>query len=597
MQNLSHSVRIISYVLPYLWPAGNSRIKRRVIIALFFLVTAKLIGVAVPFFYKEAVDILANDLDNPGVIFGLGAISLTVIYAIAKLMNVGFQQLRDVAFAPVGQRALRQLALETFTHLHTLSLSYHLSRKTGALSRVIERGVKGVEFLLRFLLFSIVPLFLELLMTLIILYFVFDVRFLVIVLATILVYIIFTFCVTEWRVKIRKVMNEQDTDANQKAVDSLLNYETVKYFSAEDREISRYGSAIKRFEKASLKTLYSLSFLNFGQSLFISLGLMSVMLLAVLGVSNGKMTVGDFVMVNAYMLQITMPLNFLGTIYREIRQSIVDMSEMFQLLEHQIEVLDNPKAKDLVITEGVIEFKNVGFNYEKERQILNNISFSVKKGETLGIVGQSGSGKSTIARLLFRFYDITEGDILIDGQSISNITQKSLRSSVGMVPQDVVLFNDSIFYNFAYGKSNATSTDVEKVAKSVNMHDFIMSLPNGYDTPVGERGLKLSGGEKQRIGIARTLLKNPSLMILDEATSALDTLTENEVQSSFLNYGSEKTTIIIAHRLSTIFRANLIIVLDNGEIIERGTHKELIRLNGNYAAMWSKQSRENIIAG
>ena len=511
-------------------------------------------------------------------------------------MNVGFQQLRDVAFAPVGQRALRQLALETFTHLHTLSLSYHLSRKTGALSRVIERGVKGVEFLLRFLLFSIVPLFLELLMTLIILYFVFDVRFLVIVLATILVYIIFTFCVTEWRVKIRKVMNEQDTDANQKAVDSLLNYETVKYFSAEDREISRYGSAIKRFEKASLKTLYSLSFLNFGQSLFISLGLMSVMLLAVLGVSNGKMTVGDFVMVNAYMLQITMPLNFLGTIYREIRQSIVDMSEMFQLLEHQIEVLDNPKAKDLVITEGVIEFKNVGFNYEKERQILNNISFSVKKGETLGIVGQSGSGKSTIARLLFRFYDITEGDILIDGQSISNITQKSLRSSVGMVPQDVVLFNDSIFYNFAYGKSNATSTDVEKVAKSVKMHDFIMSLPYGYDTPVGERGLKLSGGEKQRIGIARTLLKNPSLMILDEATSALDTLTENEVQSSFLNYGSEKTTIIIAHRLSTIFRANLIIVLDNGEIIERGTHKELIRLNGNYAAMWSKQSRENRIA-
>ena len=597
MQNLSHSVRIISYVLPYLWPVGNSRIKRRVIIALFFLVTAKLIGVAVPFFYKEAVDILANDLDNPGVIFGLGAISLTVIYAIAKLMNVGFQQLRDVAFAPVGQRALRQLALETFTHLHTLSLSYHLSRKTGALSRVIERGVKGVEFLLRFLLFSIVPLFLELLMTLIILYFVFDVRFLVIVLATILVYIIFTFCVTEWRVKIRKVMNEQDTDANQKAVDSLLNYETVKYFSAEDREISRYGSAIKRFEQASLKTLYSLSFLNFGQSLFISLGLMSVMLLAVLGVSNGKMTVGDFVMVNAYMLQITMPLNFLGTIYREIRQSIVDMSEMFQLLEHQIEVLDNPKAKDLVITEGVIEFKNVGFNYEKERQILNNISFSVKKGETLGIVGQSGSGKSTIARLLFRFYDITEGDILIDGQSISNITQKSLRSSVGMVPQDVVLFNDSIFYNFAYGKSNATSTDVEKVAKSVNMHDFIMSLPNGYDTPVGERGLKLSGGEKQRIGIARTLLKNPSLMILDEATSALDTLTENEVQSSFLNYGSEKTTIIIAHRLSTIFRANLIIVLDNGEIIERGTHKELIRLNGNYAAMWSKQSREKRIAG
>ena len=593
MQKLNKSLKVISYVLPYLWPEGDSWIKKRVTLALFFLIIAKIVGVLIPFFYKEAVDILANDLDNSGAIFGLGAISLTVIYAFAKLMNVGFQQLRDILFAPVGQRALRQLAIETFTHLHNLSLSYHLSRKTGALSRVIERGVKGVDFLLRFLLFSIVPLFLELLMTAMILFFVFDVRFLVIVLATIIVYFFFTFCVTEWRVKIRKVMNAQDADANQKAVDSLLNYETVKYFSAEDREISRYGSAIKRFEQASLKTLYSLSFLNFGQSMFISLGLMSVMLLAVLGVFNGKMTVGDFVMVNAYMLQITMPLNFLGTIYREIRQSIVDMSEMFQLLEHKIEVLDKPRAKDLIIKEGIVEFKNVSFSYEKERQILNNISFSVKKGETLGIVGQSGSGKSTIARLLFRFYDLTDGNISIDGQNISNVTQKSLRTKIGMVPQDIVLFNDSIFYNLAYGKSDATIMEVEEVAKSVKMHEFIMSLPYGYDTTVGERGLKLSGGEKQRIGIARTLLKNPSLMILDEATSALDTLTENEVQSSFFNYSSKKTTIIIAHRLSTIFRADIIIVLENGVMIEKGTHKELIMLNGNYAAMWSKQSQEN----
>ena len=596
MQKLNKSLKVISYVLPYLWPEGDSWIKKRVTLALFFLIIAKIVGVLIPFFYKEAVDILANDLDNSGAIFGLGAISLTVIYAFAKLMNVGFQQLRDILFAPVGQRALRQLAIETFTHLHNLSLSYHLSRKTGALSRVIERGVKGVDFLLRFLLFSIVPLFLELLMTAMILFFVFDVRFLVIVLATIIVYFFFTFCVTEWRVKIRKVMNAQDADANQKAVDSLLNYETVKYFSAEDREISRYGSAIKRFEQASLKTLYSLSFLNFGQSLFISLGLMSVMLLAVLGVFNGKMTVGDFVMVNAYMLQITMPLNFLGTIYREIRQSIVDMSEMFQLLEHKIEVLDKPRAKDLIIKEGIVEFKYVSFSYEKERQILNNISFSVKKGETLGIVGQSGSGKSTIARLLFRFYDLTDGNISIDGQNISNVTQKSLRTKIGMVPQDIVLFNDSIFYNLAYGKSDATIMEVEEVAKSVKMHEFIMSLPYGYDTTVGERGLKLSGGEKQRIGIARTLLKNPSLMILDEATSALDTLTENEVQSSFFNYSSKKTTIIIAHRLSTIFRADIIIVLENGVMIEKGTHKELIMLNGNYAAMWSKQSQENRVA-
>ena len=592
-KKFSESIKIISYVFPYLWPKNIPWIKRRVIIAFSFLVLAKVLGVLAPFLYKEAVDILANNIDESSLSYGLGAISLTVIYALTRLMNVGFQQLRDAVFAPVGQRALRQLALETFTHLHKLSLSYHLARKTGALSRVMERGIKGVDFLLRFLLFSIGPLFLELLMTSIVLYFVFDIRFLSIVLITITLYIIFTFRVTEWRVKVRQIMNEQDTDANQKAIDSLLNYETVKYFSAESREITRYDSSMKKYERASLTTLYSLSFLNFGQSVFISFGLMAVMILAAIGIHDGDMTVGEFVMVNAYMMQITMPLNFLGTIYREIRQAIVDMSEMFKLLEHRIEIPDYPNASDLTITDGVIEFKNVSFCYSGERKVLDNISFCIKRGQTLGIVGQSGSGKSTIGRLLVRLYDLSEGIISIDGQNISKVTQNSLRDKIGVVPQDIVLFNDSIFYNIAYGKQNATIEDVEQVAKLVNMHKFILALPNGYNTSVGERGLKLSGGEKQRIGMARTLLKNPPVIILDEATSALDTLTEKEVQNNFLDYGSKKTTIIIAHRLSTISNADEIIVLNDGCILEKGTHQELINLNGTYASMWYKQSQEN----
>jgi ATP-binding cassette subfamily B protein len=596
MKKNPNSLKIISYVLPYLWPKDSSWIKIRVIVSLLLLILAKVVGVLTPFLYKEAVDILANDINEPSLIFGLGAISLTIIYALTRLMNVGFQQLRDAVFAQVGQRALRLLGLKTFAHLHKLSLSYHLARKTGALSRVVERGIKGVEFLLRFLLFSIGPLFLELLMTSIILYIVFDIWFLVIVLTTIILYIVFTFKVTEWRVRVRKIMNEQDMEANQKAIDSLLNYETVKYFSAENREIERYNSSMKKYEKASLKTLYSLAFLNFGQSVLINFGLMALMVLAAIGVQEGSMTVGEFVMVNAYMLQITMPLNFLGTIYREIRQAIVDMSEMFHLLEHQIEVLDHSNAKDLVITRGIIEFRNVTFHYDRERKILDNVSFCVERGKILGIVGQSGSGKSTIGRLLFRFYDLTGGSILIDGQNISEVTQRSLRSEVGIVPQDIVLFNDSIFYNIAYGKLHATIKEVKHVAKLVNLHDFITGLPHGYNTSVGERGLKLSGGEKQRIGIARTLLKNPSLMILDEATSALDSLTEKEVQHSFSAYGLEKTTIIIAHRLSTIAQADIIIVLDDGVIVEKGSHSQLIALNGMYASMWHKQSRENLKA-
>jgi ATP-binding cassette subfamily B protein len=593
MLKVNSSMRVVLRVLPYLWPKNKPWVKKRVTISLILLFLAKIISVLTPFLYKGAVDLLSGDVQSSGWMLGAGAVSLTVAYGIAKFMHVGFQQLRDVVFARVGQRALRQLAIVTFTHIHKLSMRYHTSRKTGGLSRIIERGVKGVDFLLRFLLFSIGPLFLELLMTSIILFFVFDVRFLLVVLITIFLYIIFTFSVTEWRVKIRKIMNEQDTDANQKAIDSLLNYETVKYFSAENREISRYGSAMTKYEAASIKTLYSLSFLNFGQSFFISSGLVVVMIMAAIGVHDGTMTVGDFVMVNAYMIQITMPLNFLGTIYREIRQAIVDMSEMFDLLEQPAEVEDKNGANELLVSNGVIEFKKVSFGYDRERNILKNISFTVKKGQTLAVVGSTGSGKSTIGRLLFRFYDVDKGSIFIDGQDISQVTQESLRRNIGMVPQDIVLFNDTIFYNIAYGKLNASKAEVESVAKAAKIHDFIMELPLGYDTSVGERGLKLSGGEKQRIAIARTLLKAPDLLVLDEATSSLDTRTEKDIKESLLSLGKGRTTIIIAHRLSTISNSDQIIVVEKGEVIESGTHKSLIKLDGVYASMWFKQDLDD----
>jgi len=593
MLKVNSSMRVVLRVLPYLWPKNKPWVKKRVTISLILLFLAKIISVLTPFLYKGAVDLLSGDVQSSGWMLGAGAVSLTVAYGIAKFMHVGFQQLRDVVFARVGQRALRQLAIVTFTHIHKLSMRYHTSRKTGGLSRIIERGVKGVDFLLRFLLFSIGPLFLELLMTSIILFFVFDVRFLLVVLITIFLYIIFTFSVTEWRVKIRKIMNEQDTDANQKAIDSLLNYETVKYFSAENREISRYGSAMTKYEAASIKTLYSLSFLNFGQSFFISSGLVVVMIMAAIGVHDGTMTVGDFVMVNAYMIQITMPLNFLGTIYREIRQAIVDMSEMFDLLEQPAEVEDKNGANELLVSNGVIEFKKVSFGYDRERNILKNISFTVKKGQTLAVVGSTGSGKSTIGRLLFRFYDVDKGSIFIDGQDISQVTQESLRRNIGMVPQDIVLFNDTIFYNIAYGKLNASKAEVESVAKAAKIHDFIMELPLGYDTSVGERGLKLSGGEKQRIAIARTLLKAPDLLVLDEATSSLDTRTEKDIKESLLSLGRGRTTIIIAHRLSTISNSDQIIVVEKGEVIESGTHTSLIKLDGVYASMWFKQDLDD----
>jgi ABC-type transport system involved in Fe-S cluster assembly fused permease/ATPase subunit len=499
----------IRRVAPYLWPPGQFWVKWRVVVAVLLLVAAKVVGLFTPILYKWAVDSLGAT--GPAMMMGMGAVGLTVAYGMSRLLNTAFQQLRDVVFARVGQRALRLLALETFRHIHRLSLRYHITRKTGGLSRIIERGVKGVDFLLRFLLFSVGPLVLELLLTLGVLFWLFDVWYMLVVAVTIVLYVWFTFAVTEWRVKIRKVMNDQDTDANQKAIDSLLNYETVKYFNAEEREAGRYDRAMAGYEEAAVRTNNSLAFLNFGQGFLITAGLVIVMVMAAIGVERGELTVGDFVMVNAYMIQITLPLNFLGTVYREIRQALVDMSEMFRLLGQPAEVTDRPGAKPLVVTGGEVLLDDVRFGYDPERPILKGVTIRVPAGQKVAIVGSSGSGKSTVGRLLFRFYDVDGGRLTIDGQDVRDVTLASLHAQIGVVPQDTVLFNDTIRYNIAYGRDEATEAEVIAAARAAQLHDFIMRLPRGYDTTVGERGLKLSGGEKQRVGIARTLLKNPPI--------------------------------------------------------------------------------------
>ncbi|MBL4751229.1 MAG: ABC transporter ATP-binding protein/permease [Amylibacter sp.] len=596
--NKDQAKTVIRKVIPYLWPADKAWVKYRVVFSLLALIVGKVISVMTPFFYKGAVDAMAPDAGAPDTIFMLtaGAVGLTVAYGIARLMSVGFNQLRDVIFARVAQRALRQLALETFRHIHRMSLRYHIDRKTGALSRIIERGVKGVEFLLRFMLFSIGPLILELMFVGGILFYLFDVWYLAVVVVTIGLYIWFTFKVTEWRVRIRKEMNDLDSDANQKAIDSLLNFETVKYFGAEEREAMRYDDSMRGYEAAALKTNYTLGFLNFGQSFFITIGLILVMVMAAYGVQRGDLTVGDFVMVNAYMIQITLPLNFLGTVYREIRQALVDMGEMFELLEQPAEVVDKPDAKDLVITGGEVVFDNVDFSYNENRPILKGFNLTLKPGQTVAIVGPSGSGKSTIGRLLFRFYDVGTGALRIDGQDVRDITQSSLHAQIGIVPQDTVLFNDTIGYNVAYGRDGASEADIIAAAKAAKIHDFVMGLPDGYQTTVGERGLKLSGGEKQRVGIARTLLKNPPILLLDEATSALDTETERDIQESLRQMGQGRSVITIAHRLSTIVDADLIIVLEAGHVTEQGTHEALLSKNGRYASMWQRQLADEDVA-
>ena len=581
--------RVLRKVAPYLWPTDQPGARVRVVLAMSLLVISKLVAVYMPVLYKGAVDALAGE----GVpMLALGAVGLTVAYGMARLMTVGFQQLRDAVFAPVTQRALRRLALETFQHIHRLSMRYHITRKTGGLSRIIERGVKGVEFLLRFMLFSVGPLILELLLVAIILTVLFDAWYLLIVAVTIGLYVWFTFAVTEWRVQLRREMNDHDTDANQKAIDSLLNFETVKYFGAESREAARYDVAMRGYESASLKTAYSLAFLNFGQSVLITAGLIGVMVLTAFGVQDGTLTVGDFVMVNAYMVQITVPLNFLGTVYREIRQSLVDMGEMFDLLEQPAEVTDKPDALPLAIKGGRIDLTDVRFGYDPDREILKGVSLSVPAGQMVAIVGATGSGKSTIGRLLFRFYDVTGGALKIDGQDIRDITQVSLHNAIGVVPQDTVLFNDTIRYNIGYGRDGATQDQIEQAARDAQIHDFIAGLPNGYDTTVGERGLKLSGGEKQRVGIARTLLKDPPILLLDEATSALDSDTEQDIKDALKRAGLGRTVITIAHRLSTISEADQIVVLEQGEIVEQGTHDALLAREGRYAQLWNRQQSD-----
>lgn len=572
-------------LLPYLWPRGNLEIRGRVLLAMVFLIGAKAATVYVPFLYKEAVDLLSVTA-TPIIALPVG---LLLAYGLVRLLMVAFAQLRDAVFAKVAQRAIRTVALKTFEHLHRLSLRFHIDRQTGGLSRVIERGVKGIEFLLSFMLFNIIPTLLEILLVCGILWGLFNIWFAVVTFVTIITYIAFTMVFTEWRLKYRREMNDRDTEANTKAVDSLLNYETVKYFGNEDHEAQRYDVSMQAYEKAAVRSIVSLAAVNIGQGGVIASGLVILMIMAGHGVMNGTMTIGDFVMVNTYLIQLYMPLNFLGFVYRQIRQSLTDMEVMFRLLDVEAEIADRPNAKTLHSSGGEVVFDNVTFAYDPRRTILEDVSFVVPTGHTVAIVGPSGAGKSTISRLLFRFYDVSSGGVKIDGQDVRDVTQASLRRAIGIVPQDTVLFNETIYYNIAYGDPSASTAQIEQAARLARIHDFVMSTPDGYQTRVGERGLKLSGGEKQRVAIARMILKDPAIMLFDEATSALDTHTEREIQESLRDISMNRTTLVIAHRLSTVVDSDEIIVLDGGRIVERGRHDELLSRGGAYAAMWRKQ--------
>jgi ATP-binding cassette, subfamily B, heavy metal transporter len=585
-------ITVLRELLPYIWPAGRPDLRWRVVWALAALVVAKVITLAVPISYKAVVDLLTGEASGKEITaVGLAAVPafLIIAYGVGRVLMVLFSQFRDIWFTVVAQNAVRQLAKRTFRHLHALSLRFHLERRTGGLNRVIERGVTGVDTIVRMAVLNSIPTAVELLMISGLVAYYFGWLYVLVVFVTVGLYVWFTFWASELRIGIRRDMNESDTEAHSKAVDSLLNYETVKYFGNEDLEARRFDASMARYEKAAIRTYTSLGVLNTGQAVIFTGGLVACMLLAARDVAAGVLTIGDFVMINAILMQLYLPLNFMGMVYREIKQGLIDIETMFALLHEPPEIVDRPGAKPLVVRNGAIKFENVYFSYDPERQILKNISFEVPAGRMVAIVGPSGAGKSTISRILFRFYELSGGRVLIDGQNISDVTQASLRAAIGMVPQDTVLFNDTIEYNVRYGRPQASEREVRNAARLAQIHEFIMTLPQGYDALVGERGLKLSGGEKQRVAIARTILKGPPILMLDEATSALDSHTEKDIQDALERVARDRTTLVIAHRLTTVIHADNIIVLDHGEIVEQGTHMELLAKGGLYASLWTRQ--------
>ena len=586
---------VLRELAPYVWPVGRPDLRWRVVFALLALIVAKAITLAVPIAYKNVVDLLTGDA-TAGEMAGLTALGLAAIpatliiaYGLGRVLMVVFAQFRDILFTVVAQNAVRALANRTFRHLHALSMRFHLERRTGGLNRVIERGVTGVDTIMRMAVLNSIPTAVELVMICGLVAYYFGWIYVVTVAVTVLLYVWFTFWASERRIAIRRDMNESDTEAHSKAVDSLLNYETVKYFGNETHESRRFDSSMARYERAAVRTYTSLGLLNSGQAVVFTVGVVVCMLLAARDVSAGVLTVGDFVMINAILMQLYLPLNFMGMVYREIKQGLIDIETMFALLHEPAEIVDRPGAQPLRVKAGRIEFKNVSFAYDPERPVLNDVSFEVPAGKMVAIVGASGAGKSTISRILFRFYEVSGGKVLIDGQDIRDVTQESLRAAIGMVPQDTVLFNDTIEYNIRYGKPDAKQAEVREAARLAQIHDFIVSTPQGYNALVGERGLKLSGGEKQRVAIARTILKAPPILMLDEATSALDSHTEMDIQDALERVARNRTTLVIAHRLSTVVHADNILVLDQGEIVEQGTHAELLSRGGLYASLWARQ--------
>jgi ATP-binding cassette subfamily B protein len=587
------TLRTILNLWPYMWPDGRPDLKARVLWALLYLLLAKLVLMLVPYGFKWATDALNGELSAADWIpvTLLAPVMLVVAYNVFRIVNVAFNQLRDALFARVGQHAVRQLAYRTFVHMHALSLRFHLERRTGGLSRIIERGTKGIEAIVRFTILNTAPTIIEFGLIAIVFGFAYGWEYVAVTAATVAAYSVFTVRASDWRIQIRRDMNNSDTDANTKAIDSLLNFETVKYFGNERMEAERYDRSMAGYEHSATRVWTSLGWLNFGQGVIFGIGLLVMMAMSARAVQAGEQTIGDFVFINAMLMQLSVPLNFIGFIYREIRQGLTDIEQMFDLLDVEAEVTDRPGAEPLAIADGAIRFEDVHFAYDPERPILKGISFEVPAGKTVAIVGPSGAGKSTVSRLLFRFYDVQDGAVMIDGQDVRAVTQASLRAAIGMVPQDTVLFNDTIAYNIRYGRPDATDDEVRKAAEMAQIGPFIEGLPHGFETMVGERGLKLSGGEKQRVAIARTILKAPPILILDEATSALDTATEQEIQSSLDLVSKDRTTLVIAHRLSTVIGADEIIVLRDGQIAERGKHADLLAVpDGLYAQMWTRQS-------